>query len=201
MILISLRSGGELHIRFTLGNAAPLTVAMLISLYSVVAVAGPYEDCILQNMKGIQDRLAAVEVQKACRRKADDYKRERVQEFGEKLDGTSFKDAPTWEIESPGFHAIQFTNTNSDRTITYARIRVAPAEEEGKPCDLSRDKAHSYRLSLKPGQSVRLIYPSSATKSECIRVEGVLGRVPSWRDLSFSSSASPIAKDPLADIE
>ena len=30
------------------------------------ANAGPYEDCILTNMKGINDRLAAAEVRRAC---------------------------------------------------------------------------------------------------------------------------------------
>lgn len=163
--------------------------------------AGPYEDCILQNMKGVQERLAAIEVRKACQKKYEDYKRERVREFGEVLDKASFKDAPNWEIESPGFHAIRYTNMNSDRTVTYARIRVAPAEEDGKPCDLTKEKVYVYRLSVKPNQSVRLIYPSSATKAECIRVEGILGRVPSWRDVSFSSSVTPTAKDPLDDIE
>jgi hypothetical protein len=36
---------------------------------AVPALAGPYEDCILANMKGVQDRLAANEIRRACREK------------------------------------------------------------------------------------------------------------------------------------
>jgi hypothetical protein len=47
---------------------AGLGAAALLAM-TVPAVAGPYEDCILQNMKGVQDRLAAVEVKRACLQK------------------------------------------------------------------------------------------------------------------------------------
>lgn len=180
--------------------AAAFTV-LLMAVSPIDALASPYEDCILQNMKGVQERLAAIEVRKACQKKYVDYKRERVREFGELLETASFKHAERWEIDSPGFHAMQFTNLNRDKTITYARISVAPAEDGGKPCDVNKEKVYAYRLSVKPNQSVRLIYPSSASKAECINVQGVLGRAPSWRDVSFSSSITPAAKDPLGDVD
>jgi hypothetical protein len=42
-----------------------LPVASALAL-AASAWAGPYEDCILQNMKGVSDRAAAVAVRKAC---------------------------------------------------------------------------------------------------------------------------------------
>lgn len=46
-----------------------LTVAFALCCYSVNAVAGPFEDCILQNMKGVQERVAAQAVYTACKEK------------------------------------------------------------------------------------------------------------------------------------
>ena len=56
-----------------------------VALHSVVAfvvavampvpvLAGPYEDCILQNMKNVADRMAAAEIRRACRIKATPVK-------------------------------------------------------------------------------------------------------------------------------
>lgn len=44
-------------------------IAILVGLYVPAIWAGPYEDCILQNMKGVSDRLAANSVRLACKEK------------------------------------------------------------------------------------------------------------------------------------
>jgi hypothetical protein len=41
----------------------------LLAIWPVVALAGPYEDCILQNMKGVQAQAAAGAIMRACREK------------------------------------------------------------------------------------------------------------------------------------
>jgi hypothetical protein len=48
--------------------AAEFGLAGLLAIPGL-GVAGPYEDCILQHMKGVQDRLAAAEVRRACLQK------------------------------------------------------------------------------------------------------------------------------------
>src|SRR5438105_3944817 len=82
---------------------------------STPAFASSYDDCILQNIKGIQVPQAIAEVRKACQQKYDEEKRKRISEFGEPLDKdssgvNSLKASNIWEIESPGFHAMRFTN-------------------------------------------------------------------------------------------
>jgi len=47
-----------------------VVVLIALLLPSITVRAGPYEDCILKNMKGVTDRLAAVEVKRACERKS-----------------------------------------------------------------------------------------------------------------------------------
>jgi len=44
-------------------------IAMMAALLPAIALAGPYEDCILQNMKGVQAQAAAFAVQRACKEK------------------------------------------------------------------------------------------------------------------------------------
>ena len=45
--------------------------AIVITLicYCQIATAGPFEDCILQNMKGVQAQAAAGAINRACREK------------------------------------------------------------------------------------------------------------------------------------
>lgn len=48
---------------------AALSFLVLLFLSNASAVAGPYEDCILANMKGVQDRAAAFAIRQACETK------------------------------------------------------------------------------------------------------------------------------------
>jgi hypothetical protein len=176
-------------------------LCILLWLGSANVIAGPYEDCILQNVKGIQVPQAIAEVRKACAQKYEEDKRSRVMAFGDRLAWDSFKGSPTWEIESKGQHAMRFTNTNIDRTVTYARLLVAPAAEDGKSCDRNKARGYVYTMSVRPSQTVRLIYPSVETRSECVYISGLLGRPPSWTDIWSAPSVSPLSNDPLADID
>ena len=53
----------------SLSRPLPSLLAVLLVSSMDAASAGLYEDCILANMKGVQDRLAAVEIRRACREK------------------------------------------------------------------------------------------------------------------------------------
>ena len=43
------------------------SVALLLVLWPCVAFAGPYEDCILANMRGVQAQAAAFAIARACK--------------------------------------------------------------------------------------------------------------------------------------
>jgi hypothetical protein len=47
----------------------PIGVVSVMALLSASVAAGPYEDCILANMRGVQDRAAAFAVRLACETK------------------------------------------------------------------------------------------------------------------------------------
>lgn len=51
---------------------AALGIALTVS--PSTSLAGPYEDCILQNMKNVADRMAAAEIRRACRIKTTPVK-------------------------------------------------------------------------------------------------------------------------------
>lgn len=48
-------------------------VIAVLWLVSAAAGAGEYDDCILENLKGVTDRVAVYEVKAACRHKALPY--------------------------------------------------------------------------------------------------------------------------------
>lgn len=50
------------------------TLVMLVTIWPIVATAGPYEDCILQNMKGVQAQAAAGAIMRACKEKTTPVK-------------------------------------------------------------------------------------------------------------------------------
>lgn len=64
-------------------------------------LASPYEDCILQNMKGTQDRLAAVEIRRACATKTTPVKCRDLQKYGNenKFDRTGARKAGYTDAE------------------------------------------------------------------------------------------------------
>ena len=46
-----------------------LIVGVVLCVFATSAQSGPYEDCILQNMKGVQAQAAACAIMRACREK------------------------------------------------------------------------------------------------------------------------------------
>ncbi len=46
-----------------------LAVVLLTTMLPGQSIAGPYEDCILQNMRGVQAQAAAIAISRACAEK------------------------------------------------------------------------------------------------------------------------------------
>lgn len=89
------------------------------------AVGGPYEDCILQNMKGVSDRAAAFAVKKACEVKTTPAKCRDQQlraRLGQVPAAYSFDDLPT--TNKPDFSAygtLAPTRPPTDREVASAQ--------------------------------------------------------------------------------
>ena len=183
--------------------AYKLVFIFLAAINSGSTWAFSLNDCIINGMKGVSSDIAARQIRWACQQKYDEFKRQRLQElardFGEAVEADSVEQAKYWMPEDAGFHSMEFTNKSTEKAITYIRLTVAPALKDA-PCDYLKQRVHSYKITVKPQTKVKLIYPSSAP-SECINPDVILARPASWKDISFSSSAKPLEKDPFGSIE
>lgn len=163
-----------------------------------------YEDCLLQGLKGVSSDAAARLVKMACEGKERDSQKRAIEsltkEFGELIDIDSIKMEEHFNIESKGFSSIQITNSlqNPKEIITYVSLRVYPAEGLNKSCDHSKGINHSYKLSLKSGSSILLVFPSTSP-SICPQIESARARESHWKDFSLSGTVKPMAKDPFSD--
>ncbi len=182
-------------------------VTLALALIHGTVYAFDLNDCIINGMKGVSSDVAARQIRWACEQKDQEYKKQRTQQllrdYGSPLDTEALKMEKNWAFDEIGFHSMEFINTTSDRTVTYVRLSVAPAPNSppGAPCDPSKERIHAYTITLKPGARIKLIYPSSVEKGECISLKGALGRPTSWKDVSFFSSAKPADNDPLAGLD
>lgn len=179
-----------------------LTLSLSVGLANA---AFDLNDCIINGMKGVSSDTAARQVRYACDQKNLSHKQqlqdELLKEFGEVLDTETLEKDKYFKVEEPGFNSIRYTNKSADKTVSFVRLEVVPAP--GGPetlCDMSKRRVYAYKVTMKPHADVKLIYPSSAT-SNCLNALVVLGRPPSWKDVSFSSSAKPVDKDPFAGLE
>lgn len=176
-----------------------------LCLFPVAAQAFDLNDCIINGMKGVSSDIAARQVRYACDQKHREHKQQRLEqlssEFGEVVDVETLEAGKYFNVEDPGFHSMQYTNKSSEKTVTFVRLEVIPASGgPGTDCDMTKRRVHAYKLTVKPRAAIKLVYPSSA-QSTCVNLLVVLGRVPSWKDLSFSSSAKPSDKDPFAGLD
>lgn len=161
-------------------------------------------DCILNGVKGVSSDVAARLVRKACEDKQEEHRQQRgnalKQEYGELIDTASVVKAKFFNTESAGFASIEITNSarSPERTLTYVKLSVMPAAGDNQPCDPQREARYSYKLTLKPGTSINLVFPSDA-KAICTSIEAARGRPTAWKDFSLSGSVKPLDKDPFAD--
>lgn len=183
------------HVRFF--------VALLACFTASPAVAFDFNDCIINGMKGISSDLAARQIRMACLAKYDEYKdgrlRKLAKEYGEAIDNGGMYRGGNFQYGDDGFHSMKYTNVTGDKTITFVRLRTAPAPAPGTQCDFNKQRVYAYKITVKPRESITLFYPSSAG-SECSDLVTILGKPSSWKDVSFSSTAKPLDNDPFAEL-
>lgn len=155
-------------------------------------------------MKGVSSDVAARQVRMACQSKKDEYKKGIAKtlerEYGELIANDKMLKSKYYEEEGAGFSSMQYTNQTTNKTITFIRLRIAPAPASGAQCDFSKQFFHTYRVKVKPRDNISLVYPSP-TGSDCVDLVTVRGLPTSWSDVSFSSKAQPLANDPFADVD
>lgn len=160
-------------------------------------------DCLINGLKGVSSDLAVRQIRFACQQKYEEFKRRRLRElskdFGDIIEATTIEQAGYWILEEAGVHSIEITNKNSDKTITYMRLFVIPAQKD-MPCDDSKKKVYAYKITIKPQGKIKLIYPSSDV-SECIIPDIIMARSKNWKDISLLSSSKPIENDPFEDLQ
>lgn len=181
----------------------PLIFALPLLVAFNEAQAFDVNDCILNGMKGVSSDVAARQIRQACLEKGNEAKRKKraaaAKEFGEAIDTATLKPLGNhFSVKEPGFHSSDYENTSTDRTLTYVQISVAPSSE-GAGCDYTNARKHAYKIKLKPRETMSFLYPSSA-QVDCIAVESVYARPPTWSDISVFSSSKPLDKDPFADF-
>lgn len=162
-------------------------------------------DCIINGMKGVSSDRAAAQIRYACDQKNKSYKQqlrdELAMEFGEILSIENLDMEKHTNAEDTGFNSTRFTNKSPDKTVTYVLLELVPAPGGlGTSCDSTQRRTHSYKVTVKPGAAIKLVYPNP-TPFYCLSVMAVMGRPPSWKDISFSASAKPSAKDPFAGLD
>lgn len=180
-------------------------VASVACAQSNAADSFNVNDCIINGMKGVSSDTAARQVRYACDQKKYEFKAQRLEalskEFGEPVEIETLEADKNFDLEGPGRYSTSLTNKSPERVVTFVRLEVTPAPGgAGTVCDTEKRRVYTYQIALKPRASIKLVYPSSVPY-HCIRPVLALGRAPSWKDVSFSSSASPSEKDPFAGLE
>ncbi len=182
-----------------------LTIAL-----NLVAVTAAHSfdlnDCIINGMKGVSSDVAARQVRFACEQKNTAFKQARMEclmtDFGEPLELDTLVEPENYiEIAEPGFYSKKYLNSSNEKAVTFVRLEVMPAQGgPGTACDVSKRRVHAYKVMLKPRGIIKLIFPSSQP-SNCVSRLVVIGRAPSWSDVSFSLSVKPTDKDPFSGID
>jgi hypothetical protein len=177
----------------------------LIGAIAATAVAPSYadyslSDCILNGLKGVSSDVAARFVRKACEDKQEDHRHQLLnglkQEYGDKIDTASVVESKAYWVETANSKSIEITNVGKfpERTITYIDLSVLPA------CEYSQKVLYSYKLTLTPTSSIKLVFPSNS-ETICTSIKTVRGKPTTWKDFSLSGSVMPLDKNPFADVE
>lgn len=162
-------------------------------------------DCIISGMKGVSSDVAARQVRYACDQKLRAYKVEQLakfeKEFGELVDSGLAEQAKFFDLAGPGKHSIQISSREPARALTFVRLEITPATGgPGTSCDPLRARVFAYKTLIKPGASVKLVFPVVA-ESNCIAVVSLHARPTAWSDVSFSSTIDQLAVDPFEKIK
>lgn len=170
---------------------------------SALYAAPPFDlnDCIIAGMRGVSSDAAARQIRYACDQKAKMDKQlreeEQVKVFGEDVEVELAELAKHYEVESAGLNSIVVKNKSAEQTLTYLRLSVTPVKV-GAPelCDFDKTRTYAYKVVIKPGASLKLIYPLNGNGVSCTRIGKAVARLATWKDTSFSFSTKPVDKDP-----
>ena len=202
-----------------------LAVAMICFSVSFVAFANEYDDCVLAGLKGVSSDTSARLVAQACKNKVNEAKKSRRSSFGTDLaaDDYSFNPSEAAQRHDDGLVSVQITNRASQKTITYVALTIkdgdyydfkrnakSSAKGTGQydPFDgvlgsseweNNRTHVYYYKLSLKPGKTIRLKFPLPKIGTLYSELTTILGRESKWADTvqQFKDEINPESKDPL----
>lgn len=182
-----------------------LPIAITLGLLPLAANAQsfPYDDCVLQGLKGVSSDAAARMIRQSCENKRTEFTRQKDKKNNEEYgvdDRTSILEdhSKGYSLEPNGYISSEYKNTSKDDTkwISYVRLSVQATNKDGY-CDYSTIKYYSYKTSIKPGAISRFFFKAPSSKSICFDVSAVRTKPYKWSDFSLSSSFKPLDKDPL----
>lgn len=174
-------------------------------LFSGSAAAFSVSDCIIKASKGVLNDQVIRLIAQDCQQKKAAYIREKMEElnkeFGEVAEVNFTKVSASFNIQDDEFHSVELANLNVEQTVRFVRLAVAPASQgNGSPCDHSQKKIYFYKVSVRPSEKTRLIYPSKS-RFECVNPEEIRVTQNAWSDRFVPGVARPLEKDPFADID
>ncbi|MDO9229761.1 MAG: hypothetical protein Q7U03_09365 [Syntrophales bacterium] len=188
-------------------------------LCAITAHAGVYEDCVLKGMKGVSSDAGARLVAEACRNKVNEAKRTKRESFGSTLNESEWKLVGNNNIiHGGGYISKRLRNTSSSMTLTYIVLTIKDGDyhdykETGKGIDNwgidwdrhkwegERTHTYFYKIFLRPGKEISLMFPEPRTNSFSSEITTALGRAAKWTDavstISLSDTIKPEPIDPL----
>ena len=164
-------------------------------------------DCIINGVKGATAPNAVNAVTQACEAKERAFKagklRRLTEDFGQSLDVKTIALATGYDHADGGYLSIAVTNVSAapQRTVKYIRLGIWTSLSQDLPCDGSSGVTYAYQTTLKPGRSVRLLYPPNGARYFCHEVSIVRGTDPSWSDVSLSDNIKPLDHDPFEEFD
>lgn len=190
-----------------------LLLACLI-LCAINAHADDYDDCVLKGTKGVSSETGARLVAQACRNKVDEKKRAKRERFGSELNKTEYKlDDIHTAIHGGGYVSKRLRNTSSSMTLTYITLSIKDSDysdykESGKggwdgilekvEWESERTHTYFYKLFLRPGKEINLMFSQPRTNSFSSEITTALGRAAKLTDtVSTTSFSDKIKPEPI----
>lgn len=179
------------------------TAVVLITLSNITMSQQNFDvnDCIISGMKGIASDSAARMVKEACERKQQEQPEWKVNEYMKQLGavaaGITIELVEFSFSEAPGFHSATYRNTDSEKSVTFIRLKVTPGPALGQDCDYTETKFEVFRVSVPPGKQIKLIYPSRGGNVSCTTLTTVFAREALATDVPSPRAVKALAKDPL----
>ena len=180
----------------------PIVVLLLFACFSTHAQRDfDVNDCIIDGMTGVANDAAAKMVKEACERKGQERPEWKVEQYRKQLGTVANIDTLKISEFSTdgelGFHSFVVRNTDPVRTVTFLRIKATPAPIAGKECDYLQTKFETFRVTILPGASARLLYPSRGGQESCVMLVTAFARESAPTDTPSLAPVKALPRDPL----